>query len=174
MSTPGRLGAAFGSSLPPQHRVASRDTRLDVQLERETIWSAELEQGVPRGRLRQPRQVLLRQLRPPVDLGAGAGQRRMRTHQSECLAQLVRGRDLAPDQFPQPVIARIGAGFDQQRRQRRDALAQVRARSLAGGVTGDVDDVVAELEHHADLFTERSQFPQHRRRRAAHHAAEDR
>ena len=58
------------------------------------------------------------------------------------------------EQLEQPGVGRVGRPAGQQGRQRRDALAKISSRRLAGLVAGDVDDVVAELEDHPDLLAE--------------------
>ncbi len=71
-------------------------------------------------------------------------------------------------------IRRVRRGRDHQRRQRQDALAQVGARRLAGRVGGDVEDVVGQLEHHADLFAVGAEGVQHLPGGSADHAPEAR
>ena len=89
----------------------------------------------------------------------------LRWRRSRCSASARPSSDVRSESSRVSSRASAGSvdGPGQQRGQRRDALAQVGARRLAGLVAGDVDDVVAELEDDADLLTELGHHLLHRR-----------
>jgi hypothetical protein len=76
------------------------------------------------------------------------------SQQGQYFPQRIVVVQVAVQQLEQPGIGRIGRLTGQQRRQCRDALAKISPWRLAGVIAGDVDDVVAELEHHPNLLAE--------------------
>ena len=90
----------------------------------------------------------------PADLAASLIDAAVVTQQVQYLPQRIVVVQVAVQQLEQPGIGRVGRLAGQQRRQRRDALAKISSGRLAGVIAGDVDDVVAELEHHTNLLAE--------------------
>ena len=104
----------------------------------------------------QGREQRTRAIGPATHLGPSLVQRPVAAEQPEGLGHRLVGAEVAVQQLAKPRVGRDPwSRRREQRRQGRHALTQVGPRRLARLVAGDVDDVVAELEHDADLLAER-------------------
>ncbi len=118
---------------------------------------AQQREHVARRPLGQVEEQLACGVRPGVRLLARVVDRRMGPQQGERLRVLGVVLDRTAEQLLQAGVGRLGTHQGDEAGERGDALAQVRPGSLARlhRLAGDVDQVVGELERHADALAER-------------------